>query len=299
MNPLVSIIIPTFNRANRLKRALVSVFAQTFTDYEVLIMDDGSTDNTLEVVNSFNDDRIRYDWAENFGGPGAPRNRGLSLARGEYIAFLDSDDWWLPKKLEESIKYLNLGADIIYHDVYNVKNENQRFFFLRSRNRNLTSPVLYDLIKNGSAIPNSSVVTKKYLLDKINGISEDKDLIAWEDYDTWIRIAQISEKFQKIPKVLGYYWCGGGNISNLERNLKIYSLFEKHYEKTIQGLTSWGDFNWLNYARGRTYFLMGNYEKAKKYLKLNLRMKAPLGIIFKTYWMLFKISLYRFAEVFV
>ena len=101
MNPLVSIIIPTYNRAEYLKRALKSVFSQTFKDFEVLVMDDGSTDNTLEIVESFKEERIKYEWAENFGGPAAPRNRGLRFARGEYIAFLDSDDEWITDKIEK------------------------------------------------------------------------------------------------------------------------------------------------------------------------------------------------------
>ena len=298
MNPLISIIIPTYNRANYLKRALKSVFVQTFKDYEVLVMDDGSTDNTLKIINSFKDDRLRYEWGENFGGPARPRNRGLRLARGEYIAFLDSDDWWLPRKLELSIKYLNLGADVVYHDLYYVKKENQKIFGRRTRHRNLTTPVFYDLIKYGTALANSSVVTRKTLLDKINGISEDKELIAWEDYDTWVRLAQISEKFQKIPHVLGYYWHGGGNITNPERNLQIYSLFEKRYANSIHDLTSWKEFNWINYARGRTYFSMGNYGKAKYYLRLNLFNHSPLSFILKTCWMLFKINLSKFAEKF-
>ena len=97
MNPLVSIIIPTYNRAEDLKRALKSVFDQTFRDYEVLVMDDGSIDNTREVVEKIKDARLRYERDENFGGPAVPRNRGLRLALGKYIAFLDSDDWWHPQ----------------------------------------------------------------------------------------------------------------------------------------------------------------------------------------------------------
>ena len=126
MNPLVSIIIPTYNRAEDLKRALQSVFDQTFTDWEVVVVDNHSIDNTDRLIESFNDPRIRLFKIHNEGVIAASRNLGLKHALGEYIAFLDSDDWWLPKKLEESIKYMNQGADIVYHDLFYVTKFDQR-----------------------------------------------------------------------------------------------------------------------------------------------------------------------------
>ncbi|NJN86713.1 MAG: glycosyltransferase family 2 protein [Leptolyngbyaceae cyanobacterium SL_7_1] len=96
---IVSVIIPTYNRADLLSRAIDSVLNQTLTNLELIIVDDGSTDNTAEVVNSFNDSRIRYiPLGKNCGG-GYARNHGIHLATGEFIAFLDSDDVWLPEKL--------------------------------------------------------------------------------------------------------------------------------------------------------------------------------------------------------
>ena len=199
MNPLVSIIIPTFNRAEDLKRALQSVFDQTFTDWEVLVVDNHSIDETDSVIKSFNDPKIKLFKIHNAGVIAASRNLGLQHALGEYIAFLDSDDWWLPKKLEESIKYMRHGADVVYHDLFYVKKLGQRFNWRRTWRRKLKSPVFYDLIENGNTLINSSVVVRKKLLNAIKGLSEDKDMVGSEDYDAWIRIAQISDKFQKIP----------------------------------------------------------------------------------------------------
>jgi len=103
MNPLVSIIIPTYNRAEDLKRALQSVLEQTFTDWEIVVVDNHSVDDTNSLIKSFNNRKIKLFKIHNEGIIATSRNLGLKHALGEYIAFLDSDDWWLPKKLEESI----------------------------------------------------------------------------------------------------------------------------------------------------------------------------------------------------
>jgi glycosyltransferase involved in cell wall biosynthesis len=297
MSPLVSIIIPTHNRANDLKRALGSVFEQTFIDFEVLVMDDGSTDNTCEVIKNFNDARIIYEWAENFGGPAAPRNRGLRLARGKYVAFLDSDDWWMPKKLEESIKYLNQGADVVYHNLSWVTKLDQKLFWKKTCARSLKIPVFSDLLKHGNALPNSSVVVRKELLNAINGQSEDTNLVGVEDYEAWLRIAKVSDKFLKIPKTLGSYWAGGGNLSNPDRVLKYVTALEKLYVDTIPDLDDRCSIFWLNYTKGRTYFCLKDYAMAKKYLNLNRWSRTPLMFSIKTCWMLFMINLCHRSKI--
>ncbi|HKK53946.1 MAG TPA: glycosyltransferase family A protein [Patescibacteria group bacterium] len=107
-NPKISVIIPTYNRANFLPRAIKSVLNQTFKDFELIIVDDGSTDNTKEVINNYlkNDDRIKYIYQQNSGGPPKPKNTGIKIAKGEYIAFLDSDDEWFKDKLKKTNRTL-------------------------------------------------------------------------------------------------------------------------------------------------------------------------------------------------
>ena len=141
MNPLVSIIVPTYNREDDLRRALRSVFAQTFIDWEVLVVDNHSIDNTDSLIRSFNDPRIKLFKIHNHGIIASSRNLGLKQASGQYIAFLDSDDWWLPKKLEVSVKRLTEGADIVYHDMYFVTNPNKNFYWRKTRGRNLKAPL--------------------------------------------------------------------------------------------------------------------------------------------------------------
>lgn len=130
--PKISVIIPTYNRAHYVSQAIDSVLAQTFTDYEILVIDDGSIDNTKEVLQSYLD-KITYIYQEN-KGVSAARNTGLRLARGEWIAFLDSDDIWLPEKLEVQFNDVCCHGNIDLHvcnGEYVDAHTTQDIFFLR------------------------------------------------------------------------------------------------------------------------------------------------------------------------
>ena len=102
-DPLVSVIIPTYNRAGVIKETINSIINQTYSNFEIIIVDDGSTDNTGDIIKTFQDDRIKYYWKKNTGLPSKARNVGLKHVNGEFIAFLDSDDIWLPKKIETQL----------------------------------------------------------------------------------------------------------------------------------------------------------------------------------------------------
>ncbi len=293
VNPLVSIIIPTYNRAKDLKRALQSVFDQTIADWEVLVIDNHSIDETDSLIKSFSDPRIKLFKIHNEGVIATSRNLGLKHALGEYIAFLDSDDWWMPKKLEISLKYLGLGADVVYHDLFTVVKPHQKLFWKKTCTRDLKPPIFNDLLENGNGLLNSSVVIRKELLNKINGLSEDRNLVAAEDYEAWLRVAKVSEKFKKIPRTLGYYWAGGGNVSNPNRTLKYITALEKLYVDTIPDLDARHSIFWLNYTKGRAFFCLKDYDMAKMYLDLNRWSRAPLLISIKTCWMLLVVSLFH------
>jgi glycosyltransferase involved in cell wall biosynthesis len=291
MNPLVSIVIPTYNRAEDLKRALKSVFDQTFTDWEVVIVDNHSIDNTESLIESFNEPKIRLFKIHNEGIIAASRNLGLKHASGEYIAFLDSDDWWHPQKLEVSLKYLERGADVVYHDLFLVRKSTQKIFWKKSTARNLKSPIFVDLIVNSNALPNSSVVVRKQIMNEIKGFAEDRDLIAAEDFDAWLRIAKISEKFERIPQTLGCYWCGGGNNSNPSQVLKNIDALCERYADSFVEFDALHSNSWL-YAQGRSYYLIGSYEKAKKNLNSITWHKSSFSVIYVGWKMLFLINFF-------
>ena len=132
-NPTVSAIILTYNRANLIEKAIKSVLKQTYQDFEIIVVDDGSTDNTGEIIRGFKDKRVKYikKYKENKGSSVA-RNIGIKVARGKYIALLDSDDEWLPEKLDKQIKILQDGSPelgVVYSNSYyideNGKNMNK------------------------------------------------------------------------------------------------------------------------------------------------------------------------------
>lgn len=285
LTPVISVVVPTYNRASDLKRALASVRLQTFTNWEVLIVDNHSVDSTDQIVSDFNDPRIKLFKIHNNGVIAASRNVGIREATGEYVAFLDSDDWWEPKKLSLSFDELNSGADMVYHDLWLVTKTYQRLFLKKVTTRRLIAPVFDDLLTNGNGINNSSVVVRKNLLTSIGGLSEDRDLIAAEDYDCWLRIAKLTDKFVRIPRSLGFYWAGGGNISNPERTLQTSDAIELRYIDN-RGKGFRGSAKWMHYSRGRAYFLMRNWGLAKKHLSNICWAGSPLKIYLKSQWML-------------
>lgn len=110
---LVSVIIPTYNRSDLIKETINSVLNQTHKNFELIIVDDGSTDNTKTVIESFKDNRIKYILQKHIGLPATGRNNGINIAKGDYIALLDSDDQWLPKKSEKQSEFMEKNPDIL------------------------------------------------------------------------------------------------------------------------------------------------------------------------------------------
>ena len=287
--PFFSIIIPTYNRKEKLKRALDSVLAQTYQNFELLVMDDGSNDDTEEMVKSFDDQRIIYEWSENWGGPGRPRNRGINKAKGEWIVFLDSDDWWMKDKLEACSRMIELGDyDIIYHDVYLINKIDVILRWRKTCSRKLSEDALDDLMHNGNTLVNSSVVVRKTALFAINGISEERSCITWEDYDTWLRLAERKYIFKKLEGVHGFYWVGGGNISNPQQEIKnVESFILKYLPDRRNSTVPW----WCHYSNGLSYNAQKEYQKSLSSLKLALRAKSILTNKLKT--------IIRLLEVFI
>ena len=221
MKPLISVIIPTYQRCNKLKVAIESVLSQTYDNYEILIIDDGSKDGTEEMVKSFKDKRIFYSWQNNSGCPANPRNKGIKAAKGDWIAFLDSDDWWVPDKLKNCMHYNSHKVDLIYHDLEIISKEKKLFKRKNIKTRQLKKPILTDLLLSGNIISNSSVIVRKSLLVSVGYLDERKELTAAEDYHTWLKISKLTDKFNYIPQRLGYYFEHSQNLS--KKNMSIPS----------------------------------------------------------------------------
>ena len=263
MKPLVSIVIPTYNRAYDLRRALDSIIIQSYSNWEVIIVDNNSTDDTDYVINSFHEKKFRLFKIENKGLIAASRNLGIRESKGEYIAFLDSDDWWKESKISAAIDQLEKGHDILYHDLFLVNKNKQRFFFKKTHSKILTTPVFYDLLKKGCTLPHSSVVIRKTILTRLGGLPENYEIDNWGDYYGWLEISRVTNKFIKLPGVYGYYWTGGGNYTTPERTLSAINFFEILYRKEIQDI---GEhfYNWINYTKGMLYWKLGKRDLSIK-----------------------------------
>jgi glycosyltransferase involved in cell wall biosynthesis len=286
--PRVSVVIPTYNRSIPLRRAIESLLLQTYTDFEIIIVDDGSTDDTSEVVKDYASILdITYDYAENFGGPARPRNRGIKLARAPYIAFLDSDDWWAPTKLERSLYYLDAGADVVFHDLWNVLSSDQKIFKDRIKSHQPESPVFESLLCSIIVIPNSSIVVRASSIRAIGEICEDKELIAAEDFDTLLCLSRITERFVRIPECLGFYWSGGGNISeiSLKQIRRTEAVYKRHLDRLNKSDRRKAEAL-LAYRVGRIAQLIGNWNIAVPNLLTAIRGCHDMKYRIRALWLL-------------
>ena len=227
-SPLVSIVIPTYNHAPMLQRALATVVEQTHQNWNAIVVNNFSTDNTLEVVAAFNDPRIQCVNFRNNGVIGASRNEGISLATGKYVAFLDSDDTWFPTKLEQCVEILESGSDLVCHAEYWIDESGKSRLVAYGPSEAATH---HNLIYKGNRISTSATVVRTALLIEVNGFDVAPELISTEDYDLWIRLAAKSDKFAFISEPLGEYHRHDNNVSaNIEKHLTAeLALLEKHF----------------------------------------------------------------------
>lgn len=205
MDPLISIVIPSYNHARYIGKALDSIISQTFSGWEVIVVDNHSTDDTDSVLASYKDERIRHCKINNEGVIAKSRNKGVQEARGNWVAFLDSDDWWAPSKLQECRAVMNDDVDLIYHNMWIFHDGERETPHKIMLSGALSKPVLSDLLIRGNCIINSSVVVRKEILDQVGGVDENRDLITAEDYHCWLKIAVVTENFYYLEQVLGGY----------------------------------------------------------------------------------------------
>lgn len=197
----ISVIIPTWNRAATIEKAVRSTLAQTLPPLEILVCDDGSTDDTERIVNSIGDERVRWIPGSRGGRPAIPRNRGIRESKGEWLAFLDSDDEWLPDKLEKELSLAEkTGCRAVCCNAY-------RFIPGKGIEGNLLDWSaerlnFYDLLSVNNVICSSALVHKS-LFPTVIGFPEERKLKALEDYALWLRVAtQTDFAFISEPLVV-------------------------------------------------------------------------------------------------
>lgn len=219
MDPAVSIIIPTYNRADLIGETLQSVLGQTYQSFEIIVVDDGSRDGTEKVVAALGDPRIRYFWKTNSGLPAPNRNVAIRMSRGRYIAFLDSDDLWLPEKLAIQIQWMEAHPNVGLTCTNALGFDGTKPAWRLNKISLVRRRTLSDLLQE-NFIANLTVVVRRECLDRVGLFNEDPQLRALEDYELWIRIAACYP-FAYLPSVTARYRVHERNLETKDAAITI------------------------------------------------------------------------------
>lgn len=287
--PTVSVIIPTYNRAHLVGRAIQSVLEQTYQNFEIIVVDDASTDDMEEVVKGFSDQRIHYFRHEQNKGGGAARNTGVKKARGDFIAFLDSDDEWFPSKIEKQLRIFykgnaKLGAIGTGISIYSTRHESK----IKIPSGSFGN--IHKKLLQGNSWPGSTstIMIKRECFKKVGLF--DELLEAGQEYDLYIRIAKH------------YYFDVVREL--LVKKLKVAHSISSNMNARLQGckmllLKHSKDIPRLSQLRGRFNFEIGvilcrqnNISEARKYL-----LKAVIAYPFTLkYWINFLFSVFPYSR---
>jgi len=234
MSKLVSVIIPTYNRADIITEAINTVLEQTYQNFEIIVIDDGSTDNTCEVIKNIDDSRIQYIYQENSGRPSLARNTGIKISIGEYIAFLDSDDLWHREKLEKQIDILdnnnNIGLVTNWSLYKTFKNEEIQV--KKSQAKTQKENVLYILTAPDKAFTGTpTLLVRKKCFETIG--SFDDEMTFCEDWDLFFRISLLYEIYN-IEEILTYVRMHQESISKTPDVKKFKDSYLRYLQKAFE-----------------------------------------------------------------
>jgi glycosyltransferase involved in cell wall biosynthesis len=214
----LTVVIPTFNRSHELVRALDSLVAQTDSDFEVIVCDDGSTEDIASAIKGFHDQlRLRLLRIDNSGGPARPRNVATQAATTRWISYLDSDDWWYPSRMARLRAELTDDRDIVYHAL-RIERADHDSAAKPAHGAEVGEAMrnhdpVWHMIRFGNPLATSGTTVKRELMIAIGGFDESRELASVEDFDAWLRLACRGARLTYIPQALGAYWVGSDQIS--------------------------------------------------------------------------------------
>lgn len=287
--PSVSVIIPTYQRANLVSQAIESVLAQTYTDYEIIVVIDGSTDNTKEVLAQFKD-KITVIYQEN-KGLSAARNTGIMATKGLYVAFLDDDDLWAPNKLEKQLACFesNPKIGLVYSDGFFF---NEKSVLPDKWTSVYPPPPVWQFLAlfARNVILASTVVVPRECLEEVGLF--DETLKSCEDYDLWLRII---EKFPIyfLNEPLGYYRQTANSLQSNREQMLVTNLRVK--EKALSrnpGLQKIPlivlDLCFYDHYLGLAYYYINCYQgqKARQVLEKYRQLRGVNSIQYELLWMM-------------
>jgi glycosyltransferase involved in cell wall biosynthesis len=292
--PLVSVVIPTYNRSHVLNRAVQSVLLQTLSNFEIIIVNDGSTDATVDCVNKLLDRRIRFiNLQQNYGASYA-RNIGIIDARAELVAFLDSDDEWHPTKLESQLALLNVSSNpdvsIVYclHDT--LVNRSGTLNISSSTSKIYEGNIYENLLKGGyESLTTSTLLIKRSSLIKVGGF--DPSLPSFQDPDLLLRLAEAGNHFLAVNEILVVKHRDTQQLSisdNLIAKSEGFEIFQHRWSSIIK-----------NYFDYDTYYRW--YSKQSLYLRI-LQIKKAIGNNNKflaLYYVVTALQFFSFSRYFI
>ncbi len=291
----ISVVIPTFNNGQLLKRCINSVLSQTYKNFEIIIIDNYSKDETSEIITRFKDKRISHIKIYNNGIIAKSRNLGIKKSTGQWIAFLDSDDIWYPNRLKKISKYFNerYRYDLISTNeymVYENSNVKKRLFYELNSKNNYKTLLLY----GNKLSPSASVVRKEFLIKNSIYFKEDKNFITVEDYDFWLIIALNKARFKFLDSFEGEYLVHSNNSSS-KKNLHNNNLFN---------LIEFHTLNVQTFEKNKNELLKKLINLRKSIIKLKSRqLKEFLYVFIQSPIFIFRIilvkSLFKFKKEFI
>jgi len=244
--PLVSIITPSYNSEKYISETIASVLAQTYKNWEMIIVDDVSTDDSLQIIEQYvqKDSRIKLIRSKGNVGPSGARNRAIKEANGNYIAFLDSDDVWFPEKLEKQINFLTENSLVVTYSAYETMDKNSKYI----NTRNIQTTITYNDMLKSNQIGN---LTGIYDIDYFGKVYMKE--YGHEDYILWLEILKQIKSTRGITEPLAKYRILSTSISS--NKLKVLKWQWKIYR----------DIEHLSVMKSLYYFMHYIYFGLKKY----------------------------------
>jgi glycosyltransferase involved in cell wall biosynthesis len=291
--PAVTVVIPTYNHAPLLRLALQSVQDQTLKEWEAVIVNNFSQDNTVEVVASFQDPRMRLVNFRNHGIIGASRNEGGRQAKGDILAFLDSDDTWGSRKLERVMAIFRSqpGVDLVCHDLVMTAPGKKERLLRCGPAKNYEG-----LLFGKNFLFTSAVSLRRSRFLELGGFSEDPGFVGSEDLELWLRLTKAGCRLEYLHEVLGTYCVHGQNFTaKTDKVLKnSLTILDRHFQEWQPKSPVWRYLlrrrrSDLIRGAGRACVQQGNFPQAKQFL---LKALAEDPISWKA-WALLGLSLMK------
>jgi len=294
----VSVIMPAYNAANHISHAIESVLKQTYSDWELIVIDDGSTDNTADIVKQYTeqDSRIRYLWQLN-GKQGKARNKGISISKGEIIAFLDADDLWLPEKLEKQIdKFHNLTADLIYSSSYTfVKDfDISNAGLISTEEICLSGETGFEILLNKNLVLILTVLCRKDAIYRAGNFSEDTAIA--EDYHLWLKMLLTGSRFYGMNEITAAYHFNPQSFTGNDKEAlfmlpEVFFNLKKNYPEQARRIQPY-----LKKVIKKNLYMLSINKKETQFKILQRFMVISNYQLFKpVFWIFEKLKLYNLS----